>query len=38
MGLILFHTGPVTLLSGTTISLAAGVLRVLVVRVYSPSR
>jgi len=34
MGLILFHTGPVTLLSGTTISLPAGVLRVLVVAVY----
>jgi ABC-2 type transport system permease protein len=34
MGLILFHTGPVTLLSGTTISLPAGVLRVLVVTVY----
>ena len=34
MGLILFHTGPVTLLSGTTISLAAGVLRVLVVTAY----
>jgi ABC-2 type transport system permease protein len=34
MGLILFHTGPVTLLSGTTISLGAGVLRVLLVAVY----
>jgi len=34
MGLILFHTGPVTLLSGTTISLGAGVLRVLVVAAY----
>lgn len=34
MGLILFHTGPVTLLSGTTISLAAGMLRVLVVTAY----
>src|SRR5215469_15491377 len=34
MGLILFHTGPVTLLSGATISLPAGVLRVLVVAVY----
>jgi ABC-2 type transport system permease protein len=34
MGLILFHTGPVTLLSGTTISLGAGVLRVLLVTVY----
>jgi ABC-2 type transport system permease protein len=34
MGLILFHTGPVTLLSGTTIPLGAGVLRVLVVTAY----
>jgi ABC-2 type transport system permease protein len=34
MGLILFHTGPVTLLSGTTISLGAGVLRILLVTVY----
>lgn len=34
MGLILFHTGPVTLLSGNTISLGAGVLRVLVVTAY----
>ena len=34
MGLILFHTGPVTLLSGTTVSLGAGVLRVLLVTVY----
>jgi ABC-2 type transport system permease protein len=35
MGLILFHTGPVTLLSGSTVSLGAGVLRVLAVAVYS---
>lgn len=35
MGLILFPTGPVTLLSGTTISLGAGVLRVLVVTAYA---
>jgi ABC-2 type transport system permease protein len=34
MGLILFPTGPVTLLSGNTISLGAGVLRVLVVTAY----
>jgi ABC-2 type transport system permease protein len=34
MGLILFHTGPVTLLSGTTISLGAGVVRILLVTVY----
>jgi ABC-2 type transport system permease protein len=34
MGLILFHNGPVTLLSGTTVSLGAGVLRVLLVTVY----
>jgi ABC-2 type transport system permease protein len=34
MGLILFNVGPVTLLSGTTISLGAGVLRVLLVAVY----
>jgi ABC-2 type transport system permease protein len=34
MGLILFHTGPVTLLSGTTISLGAGVARVLLVTGY----
>jgi ABC-2 type transport system permease protein len=34
MGLILFHTGPVTLLSGTTISLGAGVLRILLVAAY----
>ncbi|HEY2638517.1 MAG TPA: ABC transporter permease [Streptosporangiaceae bacterium] len=35
MGMILFHVGPVTLLSGTTISLGAGVLRVLVVALYA---
>ncbi|HXW45550.1 MAG TPA: ABC transporter permease [Streptosporangiaceae bacterium] len=35
MGLILFHTGPVTLLSGTTISLGAGVLRIAVVALYA---
>jgi ABC-2 type transport system permease protein len=35
MGLILFQTGPVTLLSGTTVSLANGVLRVLVVAIYA---
>jgi len=35
MGLLLFHTGPVTLLSGTTVSLGSGVLRVLVVAVYT---
>jgi ABC-2 type transport system permease protein len=35
MGLILFHTGPVTLLSGTTISLGAGVIRVVVVTLYA---
>ncbi|HTA11690.1 MAG TPA: ABC transporter permease [Streptosporangiaceae bacterium] len=34
MGLVLFHTGPVTLLSGTTISLGAGVVRILLVTVY----
>jgi ABC-2 type transport system permease protein len=34
MGLILFPTGPVTLLSGDTVPLASGVLRVLVVAVY----
>ena len=34
MGLILFHTGPVTLLSGTTVSLGAGVVRVLLVTAY----
>ena len=35
MGLILFHTGPVTLLSGTTVSLGSGVLRVLAVALYT---
>ncbi len=35
MGMILFHVGPVTLLSGTTISLGAGVLRVLLVALYA---
>ncbi len=35
MGLILFHAGPVTLLSGTTISLWAGVVRVLLVALYA---
>jgi ABC-type transport system involved in multi-copper enzyme maturation permease subunit len=35
MGLLLFPTGPVTTLSGTTISLGAGVLRVLVVALYA---
>jgi ABC-2 type transport system permease protein len=34
MGLVLFHTGPVTLLSGTTISLGAGVVRILLVTAY----
>lgn len=34
MGLILFHSGPVTLLSGTTVTLGAGVLRVLLVTAY----
>jgi ABC-2 type transport system permease protein len=34
MGLILFPTGPVTLLSGTTVSLGSGVLRVLLVALY----
>jgi ABC-2 type transport system permease protein len=34
MGLILFHTGTVTLLSGTTVSLGSGILRVLLVTVY----
>jgi ABC-2 type transport system permease protein len=34
MGLILFHTGTVTLLSGTTISLGAGIVRVLLVTAY----
>lgn len=35
MGLLLFHTGPVTLLSGTTVSLGSGVLRVLAVAGYA---
>lgn len=35
MGLLLFHTGPVTLLSGTTVSLGSGVLRVLAVAAYT---
>jgi ABC-2 type transport system permease protein len=35
MGLLLFHTGPVTLLSGTTVSLGSGVVRVLAVAVYT---
>jgi ABC-2 type transport system permease protein len=35
MGLLLFHTGPVTLLSGTTVSLGSGVLRVLAVAAYA---
>ena len=35
MGLILFHAGQVTLLSGTTVSLWSGVLRVLLVAVYA---
>jgi ABC-2 type transport system permease protein len=35
MGLILFPSGPVTLLSGDTVSLANGVLRVLVVALYA---
>ncbi len=35
MGMILFHVGPVTLLSGTTISLGDGVLRVLLVALYA---
>jgi ABC-2 type transport system permease protein len=34
MGLILFHVGPVTLLSGTSVSLGSGVLRVLLVTLY----
>jgi len=34
MGLLLFPAGPVTTLSGTTVSLGTGVLRVLVVAVY----
>jgi len=35
MGLLLFHTGQVTLLSGTTVSLGSGVLRVLLVAGYA---
>jgi ABC-type transport system involved in multi-copper enzyme maturation permease subunit len=35
MGLLLFRTGPVTLLSGTTVSLGSGVLRVLAVAGYT---
>lgn len=35
MGLVLFHTGPVTLLSGTTVPLGSGVLRVLAVAAYT---
>ena len=35
MGLILFHAGSVTLLSGTMVSLGAGVLRVLAVAVFA---
>jgi ABC-2 type transport system permease protein len=35
MGFILFHVGTVTLLSGTTVSLGAGVLRVLAVAVFA---
>ncbi|MGO8955823.1 MAG: ABC transporter permease [Streptosporangiaceae bacterium] len=35
MGMILFHVGPVTLLSGTTISLGSGALRVLLVALYA---
>ncbi len=35
VGLLLFHTGPVTLLSGTTVSLGSGVLRVLAVTGYA---
>jgi ABC-2 type transport system permease protein len=34
MGLLLFHAGPVTLLSGTTVPLANGVARVLLVAAY----
>jgi ABC-2 type transport system permease protein len=34
MGLILFHVGSVTLLSGTTVSFGAGVLRVLTVALF----
>jgi ABC-2 type transport system permease protein len=35
MGLVLFHSGPVTLLSGSTVSLGAGLLRVVVVALYA---
>jgi ABC-2 type transport system permease protein len=35
MGLILFHVGPVTLLSGNSVSLGNGVLRVLLVALYA---
>jgi len=35
MGLLLFHTGPVTLLSGNAVSLGSGVLRVLAVAAYT---
>jgi ABC-2 type transport system permease protein len=35
MGLLLFHTGPVTLLSGTTVSLGSAVLRVFAVAAYT---
>jgi ABC-2 type transport system permease protein len=35
MGMILFHAGSVTLLSGTTISLGSGTLRVLLVALYA---
>lgn len=35
MGLILFHTGPVVLLSGNTIPLSAGMARVLVLGAYA---
>lgn len=35
MGLLLFHTGPVALLSGTTVSLGSGVLRVFAVAAYT---
>jgi ABC-2 type transport system permease protein len=34
MGLLLFPTGPVTLLSGTQVSLGAGIARILLVTVY----
>jgi ABC-2 type transport system permease protein len=34
MGLILFHAGPVTTLSGTTVSLGSGIVRVLLVALY----